>query len=574
MRMDPRLQMSSAVRQRVISLVCTFLTILAALVGLALIIHESFANSATYDEVAYLRVAAHWWRTGDQSEITRMGSPLTFWKLQQIPAFWLLDHVGYQHLVDDPIRHQEELLPVVRLGSAWIWLIAFGLTSGWSRHHRGPCAMTLAAWLFALSPNLLAHGALITMELPLIASTTAMFYLFWRFLETKRLPWFWTAAAVGGLAFSCKFTAILIPLILAVVWWLVCIRNGERSVTRLTARIAISMAGFVLTMLLVDVAVTGFARLPLSTSRNGHPTIEHWFGSSAVKLIAWFYETPLPQDWVGFTTQLHHQASGGPSYLFGERRTGGWWYYYLVAIAVKVPLTFWILVAARLALRTRSPRSFRSTTYDDLLPLVLLIYIGITAVGSSRNYGVRYLLPLAPLAIVWGSAIGEQFVSGSSRAIVFARCTTFVVLAGYVAAVVGSHPYELTYFNALGGGSLGGRRILADSNLDWGQGLKALARLQQQRPEFANITLYYFGDTEPAHYGVTGVTYTINAVDVHRNLPVLDLVETPFLAVSASLEWGPWGPPGFFETLKGLNPVTLTDDTTIAIYRTSDLPSL
>ena len=42
-------------------------------------------SSATYDEVAYLRVAARWWRTGDQAEITRMGSPLTFWKLQQAP---------------------------------------------------------------------------------------------------------------------------------------------------------------------------------------------------------------------------------------------------------------------------------------------------------------------------------------------------------------------------------------------------------------------------------------------------------------------------------------------------------
>ena len=47
--------------------------------------------------------------------------------------------------------------------------------------------------------------------------------------------------------------------------------------------------------------------------------------------------------------------------------------------------------------------------YNDLLPLVFLIYMGITAIGSSRNYGVRYVLPLAPLAIVWVSAIAELF---------------------------------------------------------------------------------------------------------------------------------------------------------------------
>ena len=198
------------------SSVWSWLTALAALVGLALIIHESFASSATYDEVAYLRIAARWWRTGDQSEITRMGSPLTFWKLQQIPVLWLLDRTGHGDWIDDPIGHQQELLPLARLGSAWIWLVAFGITTFWSRRSYGPRAMALAAWLFALSPNLLAHGALVTMELP---SGRRHHRDVLPFLAISRDEPFdagsGTAAAVGGLAFSCKFTAILIPPILA-----------------------------------------------------------------------------------------------------------------------------------------------------------------------------------------------------------------------------------------------------------------------------------------------------------------------------------------------------------------------
>ena len=79
--------------------------------------------SATYDEVAYLRVAARWWRTGRQAEITRMGSPLTFWKLQQAPVLWLLDRLGRRDLVDDPIGRQSELLPLVRVGGLWVWLV-------------------------------------------------------------------------------------------------------------------------------------------------------------------------------------------------------------------------------------------------------------------------------------------------------------------------------------------------------------------------------------------------------------------------------------------------------------------
>ena len=235
MGMDPNSKPRSPLKVPARVSVCTCLTALAALAGLALIIGESFATSATYDEVAYLRVAARWWRTGDQTDITRMGSPLTFWKLQQAPVLWLLDLSGHRAWIDDPIANQQELLPLTRLGSAWIWLVAFGITTLWSRQTYGPCAMTFAAWLFALSPNVLAHAALVTMELPLIAATTATFYLFWRFLASSCSVWFLTAAVAAGLAFSCKFTAILLPPILAVVWWVMRYQRGERTMVAITA---------------------------------------------------------------------------------------------------------------------------------------------------------------------------------------------------------------------------------------------------------------------------------------------------------------------------------------------------
>lgn len=549
----------------------TWLTVLAALAGLGLIVDASFTSSATYDEVAYLRVATHWWRTGDQSEITRMGSPLTFWKLQQIPVLWLLDHLGYGDWIDQPIRHQQELLPLARLGSAWIWLLAFVITISWSKSSYGPKAMTLAAWLYGLSPNLLAHGSLATMELPLVAGTTTMFYLFWRFLRTNRSLWFWIAAAGGGLTFSCKFTAILVPLILAFIWLVVCWRRGERRLNMIALQVALPMTGFLLVMLLSNGIVTGFANLSLSRSHGQHPTTERWFGSYTGNVFDHVFEVSIPQDLVGFLTQMYHQASGGPSYLFGERRMNGWWYYYLVAIAVKVPLTFWLLVAMRLAPPKWGHPKPQATADEAMLPLIFFLYMGITAIGSSRNYGVRYLLPLAPLAIVWVSVLGERCRAISPWVSILACSTVITGLVGYIVAIAGIHPHELTYFNALGGGSDGGRLILADSNLDWGQGLKSLARLQHSEPEFTDITLYYFGDTEPVHYGILGLSHVINAVRDQSQLAGIDSVKTKYLGVSASLQWGPWGPPGFFDFLDHIKPFRLTDDTTIAIYRTADL---
>lgn len=256
-----------------------WLTLLAVLVGLALSVDAIFQSSATYDEVAYLRIAARWWRTGDQTEITRMGSPLTFWKLQQVPVLWVLDRMGQREWIDDPIANQRKLLPMVRLGSLWIWLLAIATTAAWARQSYGPRAMALAAWLFALSPNLIAHGTLATMELPLVAATTIMFWFFWRFLDAQRWPWFWMSSCAAGLAFSCKFTAVVFPPILGIIWSLSSWRAAKNRPIRLTCTVSSRMIAFVLVMLATNVVLTGFAQdsaqykpgpAPESRTMGGH----------------------------------------------------------------------------------------------------------------------------------------------------------------------------------------------------------------------------------------------------------------------------------------------------------------
>ena len=528
---------------------------LAAALGLALAADSALRSSATYDEVAYLRVAARWWRTGDQEAITRMGSPLTFWKWQQAPTLWAIDRAGFGPLIDRPIEHQAALLPLVRLGALHVWLVAFLLTVAWARALHGPGGMALAAWLFALSPNLLAHGSLVTMELPLVACTAGIFLAFWLFLKAGRSSPFWVSAALSGLAVSCKFTAVLYPPILGLAWALELRRQGWIW-ERIARRVGVGMIGFLAVMALGNLAVTGFAMLPPSERTGPHPALDGRFGVAAARLAEW----PLPQDMVGFAIQARHQRSGGPSYLLGERRLTGWWYYYLVALAVKVPLSFWLLASSRFAQGRREG----SSRGDLLIPTAIGSFLVITALGSTRNYGVRYLLPLAPMAIAW--------VSGLAEGPRWARRAAWVGLAGQALAVAAIHPHELSYFNALAGGPIGGRRILADSCLDWGQGARSLARLQARRPEFRDLTFYGFGETDPAHYGVVGRRYVVDATDRHPGLPAIFAAETPYVAVSASLQWGPWGPAGYFRALDGVRPVAFTDDWTIAVYRTADLP--
>ena len=198
---------------------CFAVVALSALSGLTLIADQAVHLSATYDEVTYLKSGARWWRTGEQADVARLGTPVTFFKLQQAPTLWLLDRLGLSLWIDDPITHQESLLPFVRIGASWIWLVALLSAAFWAKKTLGdPRAMALASVLFTLEPNLMAHGSLATMELPVVASVSLMLFWFWMALETNRRRYLGLSSAMGGVAMSCKYTTILIPPILALLW--------------------------------------------------------------------------------------------------------------------------------------------------------------------------------------------------------------------------------------------------------------------------------------------------------------------------------------------------------------------
>jgi hypothetical protein len=62
-------------------------------------------------------------------------------------------------------------------------------------------------------------------------------------------------------------------------------------------------------------------------------------------------------------------------------------------------------------------------------------------------------------------------------------------------------PDYLAYFNEPAGGAEGGRHVLGDSNLDWGQDLPALASWMDEA-DVPAIYLAYFGNDAPEQYGI------------------------------------------------------------------------
>ena len=284
-------------------------------------------------------------------------------------------------------------------------------------------------------------------------------------------------------------------------------------------RVVVGMAGYVL----VDDGwrtslITGFAAVPLSGTRGEHPSIDGAV-RQPLRPLGSPGSTRRRSPRTGSASPPRSTTSVGRAELPARRAADD-------RLVVLLPRGPGGEGAADVLAAAGGPRGAGPATapaigelHDEILPWTIGLFLAIAAAGSSRNYGVRYLLPLAPLAIVWVSRLAEEAGASPSWHAAGRDGSSGLGLAGQALAVAAVHPYELTYFNVLAGGPLGGRHILADSNLDWGQGLKGLARLQRAEPEFRDLTLYYFGDTDPTYYGVVGVSHVVNAVDDHPDLP-------------------------------------------------------
>ena len=74
-------------------------------------------------------------------------------------------------------------------------------------------------------------------------------------------------------------------------------------------------------------------------------------------------------------------------------------------------------------------------------------------------------------------------------------------MAWYAVSVLHVHPRYLGYFNELAGGPSQGWRYLVDSNVDWGQDLKAL-KAWTDAHDVKHLKLSYFGTADPVYYRI------------------------------------------------------------------------
>jgi hypothetical protein len=239
----------------------------------------------------------------------------------------------------------------------------------------------------------------------------------------------------------------------------------------------------------------GFRYAPFPGESVGYPPGEELGIAGRVLAIGQRFHL-LPEAYLeGARYVAQHNVVGHPTYLLGHvSNVVGPWYYYLVAVLVKNTPGFLAAIALGLYACLRREGRGAELARHALLPAGLTF---LAASAGRIQIGERYVLAIYPyLILITAGALAALWRSRGGR----------VAAAAILVAHIGPTLMQLPrgyvpYFNLIAGGTDGGHRVLADSNLDWGQDLPRLAAWMRTNgvPE---IQLAYHGPDSPDRFGI------------------------------------------------------------------------
>ncbi len=397
---------------------------------------------------------------------------------------------------------------------AAVAVLACALAAGvffWTRRHWGLAAASLALLLCVLSPDVLAHGQIVSTDLGAALFVFLAVAAFER--ATERATWGRVIAsgAAFGAALATKYSAlVLVPVLgllsVGTLFW----REPMRmALTRARATTPAAddrrrRAIDVLVVLAVVVAVAWlviWAAYLFQPSFSADPEVNAAFEWERVRPDNPFFAEPiqlarrlslLPDPYLfGFFRFVKH-SEARPSFLMGQRSEVGHWYYFPATFALKTPIGLVILLGIALGTARRDTAPARVLWF---LWLPVAVYLALT-LTRGLNIGHRHLLPIYPFLFVAAGRCATLLRGSRPLAAAIAAAAAWAALS--VARV---HPHYLAYFNEAAGGPANGYRLLADSNLDWGQDLKRLPAWLRAHG-VAHAKLSYFGTADPEYYRV------------------------------------------------------------------------
>ncbi|MGW0883515.1 phospholipid carrier-dependent glycosyltransferase [Streptomyces sp. NPDC002671] len=398
-------------------------------------------------------------------------------------------------------------LPVIAL------TLLFGLVVfAFARDVTGTAGGLVALALYAFDPDVIAHGALATLDVPAAGFVLTSAWLVRR-ARRRPLPCLPLAGAALGAAVATKMSALpAVPVLMVLA--AVSVATARRGAC--SRRVLGGLAGAAV-VALVAVAVVWAAYLAVDPGLHFAPAepvpAVHGLRGRLTGLL------PLPRAYRdGMRMQFGLEDQPWQGYLFGRLYTGSLWYYLPAALLVKTPLGLLALGTAG-AVALIAVRRLRPAAPYLLLPPAVLLAAAMT---GSRDFGTRYAL-FVPMFLAVAAPCALRLRTRWPWRRPWAAGVTVALVAFVAVSSLRTFPYYLPYANEAFGGPARTHRLLHDSNVDWGQDLGRLADRLRTRYRGERIWLVYKGSGVPSSYGIHAADpRTVPPGQVHGLLVVSD----------------------------------------------------
>ncbi len=503
--------------------------------ALLVIMHVTLATvtarsmSVTVDEAGHIASGITHHQQGNFASY-RVNPPPARW-LATLPVVLFLDPPRLAPIADEPGRRPEgtygaelatELGPrystfvfVARLFNVVLSAIGLWLVFVLGRRAFGVSGALLAATVYAFDPNLLAHAAVLSSDVPASVALLAATWALIRYLRAPTSKNVFLCGALLGLAQLTKFSALVLYPVFFVVCGVAAWRSRSLDSTkrRLVHGVAIAFTSIVVLNAGYGFRGTG-ERLGnyafVSAAFSGHAPTSPESGSAGNRFAGTRVHAlpvPLPADYViGIDLQRRDFEGVLRSYLNGTWHDRGFWFYYLYALVLKTPLGVlallaWSLVRAVGAVYRRRSISLRVLALA-VVPIAFFVFIS-SQTGFSAH--LRYVLPVIPFLALGVGALGRALERRAHGHV--PRAAALLCVSTSIASVLSIVPGQLSYFNAIAGGWRTGDAHLIDSNVDWGQDLGRLASwYRAHRDDGPPLYVAYFGGVDPH---ITGLEYRL-----------------------------------------------------------------
>jgi 4-amino-4-deoxy-L-arabinose transferase-like glycosyltransferase len=377
--------------------------------------------------------------------------------------------------------------------------------------------------LVTLDPNLVAHGRLVATDVGVTLFLLVTAWMLYRAARWRPAIWVAAAGVAFGLALGCKYSALLAAPVVAALasaaGWAQASRRVRGHQVPSALRRAAAAAGAAAVVGGLALVTVWAVYLAIDPHLGGAPKRIQVAGP----LAALADLLPLPATYrAGLRFVLYYDQVERPAYLLGQRYAGGRADFYPVVLALKTPLgalaawalTF-VLALVGLAWPHQGGRARHAGTVAAVAGFVLApaAWLLLLAVTSGTNIGLRHVLLVPVAAAVACGLLGADWRPARPWPRLARNLGSIpAVLAVVLVAATGvsswrAEPHPLAYVNEAFGGPGQGWRLVADSNLDWGQDLARAAAWERARPDRLDdpVWLLYFGTGDPEAYGLEAI---------------------------------------------------------------------